>query len=602
MSQEKQSIRKLLLRLWGHISKRRRIQFWILRVLMVLSSFAEILNIGAVMPFLGVLIAPEKIYNLKQLNPIIEFLGIKSPAELLVPIIIMFGVLVVLTNVMRLIVIWCSTRLSSSVGADLSISVYRRTLYQPYLVHVSRSSSEVINVVIGKVNLAVLTITMTLNLIGAFIMLSAILLAIVIINPLVALIAFGGFGFIYLMIIRLGRSRLSRSSERIAVESTRVLKTLQEGLGGIRDVLLDGTQEIYSSIFHKADVRARRAQGNIEIISFSPRYGVETLGLLLILCLAYFLTTKSGGIGGAIPMLGVLALGAQRMLPVLQLAYGSWTGIRGNKTSLQDALDMLDQPLPEQSYFQNTKPLPFNSEINLKHIGFQYSAQANWVLKNLSLTIPKGARMGFIGKTGSGKSTLLDLIMGLLRPSDGLIEIDGIALNDLNNRGWQSHIAHVPQMIYLSDNSIEENIAFGVPKQDIDIERVKQCASQAQMDQIIESWPLKYQTNVGERGIRLSGGQRQRIGIARALYKKADVIIFDEATSALDNETEEAVINAIESLGKNLTILMVAHRLTTLRGCTQIVELIQGSVARIGSYQDLILNKPYKIENGHESK
>lgn len=584
-----QSLTLLLRRLWNHIGNRRRIQFWILLFLMVVSSFAEILNIGAVMPFLGVLIEPEKIYNLKQLNPIMEFLGIKSSGELLLPVILIFGVLVVLTNMMRLSVIWCSTRLSSSVGADLSISVYRRTLYQPYLVHVSRSSSEVISVVIGKVNLAVLTITMTLNLIGAFIMLSAILIAILIIDPLVALVAFGGFGLIYFVIIQLMRARLSRSSERIAIESTRVLKILQEGLGGIRDILLDGTQEIYSSIFHRADVRARRAQGNVEIISFSPRYGVETLGLLLILCLTYFLTTKPDGLGGAIPVLGALALGAQRMMPVLQLAYGSWTGIRGNKTSLQDALDMLDQPLPDQSYFEGVKPLPFNNELSLSNIGFYYSPQSNWVLRNVDLVIPKGARMGFIGKTGSGKSTLLDLIMGLLQPSEGQIMVDGTPLKASNYRGWQSHIAHVPQMIYLSDNSIEENIAFGVPKGEIDIERVKRCATQAQIAEIIETWPMKYQTNVGERGVRLSGGQRQRIGIARALYKKADVIIFDEATSALDNETEEAVIKAIEGLGNNLTILIIAHRLTTLRDCTQIVELEQGSIARIGSYQNIVL-------------
>lgn len=586
MSQN-QSFTSLLRRLWKHISKRRRIQFWILLFLMVTSSFAEILNIGAVMPFLGVLIEPEKIYNIKQLHPIIEFLGIKSSRELLLPVILIFGVLVVLTNMMRLTVIWCSTRLSSSVGADLSISVYRRTLYQPYLVHVSRSSSEVISVVIGKVNLAVLTITMTLNLIGAFIMLSAILIAILIIDPLVALVAFGGFGLIYLVIIRLMRSRLSRSSERIAIESTRVLKTLQEGLGGIRDILLDGTQEIYSSIFHRADVRARRAQGNVEIISFSPRYGVETLSLLLILCLTYFLTTKPGGLGSAIPVLGALALGAQRMLPVLQLAYGSWTGIRGNKTSLQDALDMLDQPLPDKSYFEGLKPLPFNNELSLSNIGFYYSPQSKWVLKNVNLVIPKGARMGFIGKTGSGKSTLLDIIMGLLQPSEGQIMVDGTPLKASNYRGWQSHIAHVPQMIYLSDNSVEENIAFGVPKEEIDSERVKWCATQAQIAEIIEAWPMKYQTNVGERGVRLSGGQRQRIGIARALYKKADVIIFDEATSALDNETEEAVIKAIEGLGSNLTILMIAHRVTTLRGCSQIIELKDGGNIDLGGYENI---------------
>lgn len=583
-----QPLSLLLRRLWSHISNRRRIQFWILLFLMVTSSFVEILNIGAVIPFLGVLVEPEKIYNIKQLRPIIEFLDIKSPGELLLPVIIVFGALIVLTNMMRLVVIWGSTRLSSSVGADLSISVYRRTLYQPYLVHVSRSSSEVISVVLGKVNLAVLTITMMLNLIGAFIMLSAILITIIIIDPIVALIAFGGFGSIYFLIISLVRSKLSRSSENIAIESTNVLKTLQEGLGGIRDVLLDGSQEVYSSIFHKADIRARRAQGNIEIIGFCPRYGVETMALLLILGLAYFLASRPSGISSAIPLLGILALGAQRMLPVLQLAYGSWSGIRGNRASLQDTLDMLDQPLPAQIHFETAQPIVFNSEIKLEDIGFKYAKDSNLVLKNINLVIPKGARVGFIGRTGSGKSTLLDLIMGLLQPSEGTIEIDRVLLCPSNNRSWQSQIAHVPQMIYLSDSSIEQNIAFGVPEGEIDSVWVKDCAARAQIADIIEEWPLKYKTHVGERGIRLSGGQRQRIGLARALYKKANIIVLDEATSALDNETESAVIEAINNMDVSLTILMIAHRLTTLRGCSKIIQLENGHIVNQGTYDEIV--------------
>lgn len=602
MNLEKQSIWELLRRLWRHISKRRRIQFWILLLLMILSSFAEFLNIGAIMPFLGVLIAPEKVYNLPQLSFIFDFLGIKSSSDILIPVILIFGLLVVMANSMRMLVVWSSIRLSSSLGADLSLSIYRRTLYQPYLVHISRSSSEVINVVTNQVNYAVLTITMVINLVSSVIMLASITLALILIDPLIALIAFGGFGFIYFFVVQLMSARVTNAGQRIATESTRVIKVLQEGLGGIRDVLLDGTQATYLSIFHRADTRARRAQGNIEIISFSPRYGVETLGLLLILGLAYFLTASGAGVAGSIPILGALALGAQRMLPILQLAYVSITGIRGNKYTLQATLDMLDQPLPLRSSESIEAIQTFNSELKLSEIAFKYSPQSDWVLKNLSLTIPKGSRIGFIGKTGSGKSTLLDLIMGLLEPTQGLIQVDGVVIDELNRRGWQRRIAHVPQSIYLSDNSIEENIAFGVPKHEIDAERIKRCAAQAQISELIESWPHQYQTHVGERGIRLSGGQRQRIGIARALYKEADVIIFDEATSALDGETEEAVIEAIEGLGKNLTILIIAHRLTTLRGCTQIIELDQGSVARIGSYQNIILEAKYKVESNNESK
>jgi ATP-binding cassette subfamily B protein len=196
--------------------------------------------------------------------------------------------------------------------------------------------------------------------------------------------------------------------------------------------------------------------------------------------------------------------------------------------------------------------------------------------------------VGFIGSTGAGKSTLLDIVMGLLEPTAGTLMVDGFPITAANKRGWQAHIAHVPQAIFLADTSIEENIAFGVPKNQIDFNRVKQAAQQAQISEIIETWPQKYRTFVGERGVRLSGGQRQRIGIARALYKQADVIIFDEATSALDNETEEAVMQAIDGLSNNLTILIIAHRLTTLKNCTEIVELANGAIARLGSYSKMV--------------
>jgi ATP-binding cassette subfamily B protein len=289
-------------------------------------------------------------------------------------------------------------------------------------------------------------------------------------------------------------------------------------------------------------------------------------------------------------VLGALALGAQRLLPVLQQAYASLSSIQGGQVSLRDTLDLLDQPLPDYVGQPVADPLPFRQQISLNNLSFRYTEQTPWVLENLDLTITKGSRVGFIGVTGSGKSTLLDIVMGLLAPTDGKLEIDGQPIVTGNNRAWQAHIAHVPQAIYLADSTIEENIAFGVPKGKIDQSRVKKAASQAQIAEIIESWPKKYQTYVGERGIRLSGGQRQRIGIARALYKQADVIIFDEATSALDNETEQAVMQAIESLDNDLTVLIIAHRLTTLRNCNQVVELGDGGIKRIGAYEAIVSN------------
>ena len=555
---------------------------------MIFASFAEILSIGAVLPFLGALTAPERIFVHPAAQSIIQILGITSAQQLLLPLTIGFALAVLMAGVMRLLLLWTNTRLTYATGADLSISIYRRTLYQPYAVHVGRNSSEIINGISNKTNGVIYIVMMLLNLLGSSVMLVAILIALLSVEPVIALAAFGGFGLIYGFIIRITRNRLLINSQLCARESTRVIKSLQEGLGGIRDVLIDGSQAAYCQIYRDADLPSRRAQGSSAFISASPRYAMEALGTVLIAALAYTLAQQADGIARAIPVLGALALGSQRMLPVLQQAYAAWAGIQGGRASLQDTLELLEQPIPGYADQPVAEPLLFRQTISLNLLSFRYSQKTPWVLKNLDLTIAKGSRVGFIGTTGSGKSTLLDIVMGLLSPTEGALEIDGQPINAGNHRAWQAHIAHVPQAIFLSDSSIEENIAFGVPREQIDQERVRQAARQAQISDIIETWPAKYKTFVGERGIRLSGGQRQRIGIARALYKHADVIIFDEATSALDNETEEAVMEAIEGLNEELTILIIAHRLTTLKNCTQIVELGDGGIKRSGTYNAIV--------------
>ncbi|WP_231969392.1 ABC transporter ATP-binding protein [Polynucleobacter necessarius] len=582
------SIFSLLGRLWRHITLRRRKQFVLLLLLMLLASFAEILSIGTILPFLGVLTAPERIFEAPSAQFMIQYLGLFEPKQLLLPLTIAFILSVLMAGTMRLMLLWASTRLSFATGADLSIDIYRRTLYQPYSIHCARNSSEVINGISGKANGVIYSVVFpALTLISSSVMLIAILITLLMLEPVIALIAFGGFGFIYLAIVRLTRKQLMLDSECIARESTQVIKALQEGLGGIRDVLIDGSQEIYSEIYRRADALLRRAQGNSLFIGFSPRYGMEALGMVLISTLAYMLAQQVDGIAKTIPLLGALALGAQRLLPVLQQAYGSWAQMSSGKASLVDTLELLDQPMPLNAYDNNTK-LPFNQCMALKQIEFRYGSYEPNVLNKIDLIIPKGSRVGFIGTTGSGKSTLLDILMGLLQPTNGLIEIDGAPITFSNARAWQAHIAHVPQTIFLIDSTIEENIAFGIPKNLIDHSQVRASAQRAQIADTIENWPNQYSTVVGERGIRLSGGQRQRIGIARALYKKADVIIFDEATSALDGETERAVMHSIENLSHETTILIIAHRLTTLKDCTQIVELIDGNIKSIGKFQDFV--------------
>ena len=541
------------------------------------------------LPFLGILTSPNWIFSHPLIQPIINYLGITSPQELLLPLTIIFGFAAFTAGAMRMLLLWASSRLSFSVGADISISIYQRTLLQPYSVHISRNSNQIISGISKKTDITIEVMTEFLTLISSSIILSVILMTLVSIDPVVSIASICGFAFIYGPILLITRKRLLANGKLIAKESTHVIKSLQEGLGGIRDILIDGSQDIYCQNYYAADLSQRRAQGNNWFIARFPRYSMESLGMILIAVLAYILSTQSSGIIGAIPTLGLLALGAQRLLPVAQQAYYAFVFIRGNQASLQDTLNLLEQPMP--SYWRNGKvsPITYTSWIKLTNISFRYSANDPWVIKDICLNIKKGSRVGFIGTTGSGKSTLLDIIMGLLEPTHGSFSIDDQQLTLENHRNWQARIAHVPQSIFLADKSLEENIAFGIPPEEINHDRVKAAAKNAQIADLIESWPQQYKTTVGERGIRLSGGQRQRIGIARALYKEADVLILDEATSALDTDTEESVMDAIKNLASNLTILIIAHRLTTLKNCTQIIELSQGQIVRTGSYQDITL-------------
>ena len=550
---------------------------------------AELVSIGAVLPFLGVLTSPDKVFDHVLAQPLIHAMKLTEPEQILAPVTILFGLAAVVSGGLRLLLSWAQTRLSYAMGADFSIGIYRRTLYQPYLVHLKRNSSEVITGVITKADGIVHhTLVPILVIISAGVMMATVLLALLTVQPVVTVAAIGGFGGIYALVIIATRRRMLRNSQLINKQHTRLIKVLQEALGGIRDVLIDGTQNVYCNIYREADWQLRRAQSNIATISVSPRYIVEALGVAMISAMAYLLATRSGGMVSAIPVIGTLALAAQRMLPLLQQSYASWSTIRGGQAGLADALEFLDQPLPNYADALPSSPLSFKREITFDRVGFKYSEDQPWVFRGLNLTISKSSRVGFIGTTGSGKSTLMDVVMGLLPPSEGVLKIDGNAVTVDNYRAWQGHIAHVPQSIFLADTSVLENIAFGVPSDQIDLEKARRAAENAQIAKTIETWPDGYQTLVGERGVRLSGGQGQRIGIARALYKEADVIVFDEATSALDGETERSVMQAINSLRSDLTILIVAHRLTTLRECTQVVELEAGTIKRIGTYQEIV--------------
>ena len=582
------SLKKLLHRLWCHISLKRRWQFALLLGLTAICSLAEIVSLSAVIPFIGIVTQPEKIFDYPMMAKPIHFLGIEKSTDLVIPITISFMVASFLSGGLRMFLIWFSTRLGNIIGADLSSEVFRRTLHQPYSVHVSRSSSEVISGMTQKISSATGVILAVVSIITSGILLTSILSTLFFMDPMVTVISVITFGSTYLFIVWLTRNRVKYNGQLNAREEVKLIKMIQEGLGGIRDILLDGVQEVYCNAYSKyARQIQHRVSKNVFMIA-APRYFMETLGMLLIAMLVLVLNFRSDNSFLTLPILGMLALGAQRSLPLMHLIYGGWTTMLANKAPLADALALLDQPMQTQEIQDNPESLVLKENISFDNVSFHYDSQAPWVLDGFNLTIPKGSRTGIIGSTGSGKSTALDLLMCLLVPARGHILVDGEPLIPKNIRSWQRMIAHVPQSIFLADSSIAENIAFGTPLNKIDFERVRKAAKQARISDFIESSPESYGTIVGERGVRLSGGQRQRIGIARALYKQASVLIFDEATSSLDNETEQSVMEAIEGLSKDLTLIIIAHRLTTLKNCTLIVKLDNGGVKCTGNYEDIV--------------
>ncbi len=560
-------------------------------ILVAFAALAEMMSVGTVVPFLWALTSPEKTFAHDLVQPFIIILQIRSAQDLLLAFTLIFILVAVLGGLARIALLWVQTHLAMAIGADFSKQVYEYTLYQPYSVHISRNSSEILEGANKAQGLVGGIVQPTLLVISSALILVAVITTLLAIQPVMALSAFLGLGLIYVTLASTTKRRIAKNSLIIAIQNSRLIKAIQEGLGGIRDVLIDGSQPFYSKLYRDALLPVKAANASIQVISASPRFGIEALGMVLIAGIAYLFAAASGASGegiNVIPTLGALALGVQRLLPVVQQIYSAYITMKGRHASTQDALDLLGQPMPEHAYAPPAKPIAFQTSIELKNLGFRYTPSGPAVLRHLNLEIPKGYCVGFVGVTGSGKSTLLDVMMGLLTPTEGALLVDGTVITPQNTRAWQAHISHVPQAIFLADVSIAENIAFGVSRDQIDLNRVKLAAQQAQIAQTIEDWRDGYDTLVGERGVRLSGGQRQRIGIARALYKQANVIIFDEATSALDNETEAAAMQALEMLDPDVTILIIAHRLTTLKNCDLIVELANGGIKAIGAYEQMM--------------
>jgi len=581
---------RLIFSIWEKLSKKRKKQFCLLILLMLISGFAELFSLAAVIPFLSVITDSETVWRIQFVRDLSNVFGIYQAQFLIIPLTIIFGLASALAAGIRLLNIWVNYKFAAAIGSDLSAKTYKLTLFQPYEIHIKRNSSKVITALSRQIDFTVYVLGFALQLITSSFIVFGLLLGLFLTNWQVALGAGFVIGGIYVIVIQKTKKLLLSNGRFIANSMQLQVKNLQEGLGGIRDVILDNSQNTFLNIYTNNDFARRSKEATNQYLQQFPKLILESISIIFIAVLGLILVSIIEDKSNVITILGTLALGAQRLLPASQQIYGSWVGIKSNAASVNDVLEMLNQKVLCEKFNKEDRLLQFSKEIQLKQINYSYDKKL--VLKDINLKIKKGEVLGIVGRTGSGKSTLVDLIMGLLKPKQGFIEVDGKKINyqSFSNEliGLRKKISHIPQNIFLKDSNVLENIAFGSEVKNIDFAKVKGAAKIARIHEFIIEELGGYNAYVGEKGIKLSGGQLQRIGIARALYKESEILVMDEATSSLDEYTEKQIIKSIYSLENRPTIIMIAHRLSTLKNCDRIIHMSLGKIKDCGKPTEIL--------------
>jgi ABC-type bacteriocin/lantibiotic exporter with double-glycine peptidase domain len=574
----------IILEVLGYVSPKRRKQLISLVFFMLLAALAEFVSIGAALPFLAAMSDPELLLKNETLSSVLFEIGVNKD-NIRLRVTVAFIILVVIASLLRISMTWIQTRISFEMGAEFGCMIYKKTLNQAYAVHKARNSSELIAGISKKSESIVHgLIYPVLQIISSSLILLIIYVGLIMISPIVAITVAIAFGIIYSILIKTAKGKLIEEGKIISEEANKYIKALQEGLTGIREIILDNKQKIFMEIFRGPFLRYQRANANFLIISIAPRYGVEGIGIIVIACVAYLNRDEQA----IIPLLGTIAIGAQRMLPLLQQLYNSISSMRGYRQNVIDTIELLKQPYDEQENRGKISINNFNHCIQIKNLSYYYPRANKVTLNKINLNIKRGERLGIAGRSGSGKSTLVDLITGLIETEQGEILIDEININDANVPTWQRKISHVPQNTFILDASVNENIAFEFQKEKIDYKRVREAAKIAQIDDYIMSLDSGYDTILGENGANISGGQRQRIAIARAVYKDPEILILDEATSALDQATERCIMRSLFDYNKNLTIIIVAHRLSTLEECNKFLIIENNKLISYSNYDKFL--------------
>ena len=562
--------------------KRKRITLIFACLVMVFAGISEIFSIVSIIPFLTVITEPDNLWKIKYLKNIFLFFGINNLNFALIILSLLLIFISVATTFTRLLNIWINGRLAANVACEIGSEGYKNTLYQSYEKHLYSNSSNLIDGSTNQITRISDAFRDSLQFISSFFISLSIVIFLFVVDYKLAFIATTIIISAYSIFALTIRKRLFYNSKITADASRNLIKNLQESLGSIKDLIVGSYQKYYLDLYEKYHKPLRNKDMESLFISQFPRYMFESISIIIIVIFAIILKFTEGETN-IIVKLGVFALAAQKLIPTFQLIYSSWARIKSNSAQIGLVLERvnLEKDIPSEIYESKLKKFILKKEIQLKNVSFKYG-DSKIILDDVSFTINKGDKIGILGSTGSGKTTLLDVMMGLLPPTSGKLLIDGKDLYDSKNiqnvLKWWHSISFVPQNIFLSDKSIAENIAFGIEKKNIDIKLLNEVSKISQLKVFIDKSLDGFHTLVGERGLRISGGQKQRLGIARALYKKNKVLILDEATSALDFKTENLLIESINNLDKDITIIMVTHRLSTLNGCNKILNVNGGKV------------------------
>ena len=585
-----------LLRKLSHLfSPREKRNGVILFIMMILGALAEVVGVGAIPAFVGVISMPERLLENERIRHAYDLLGMESPQEMVLWAALALIVVFIVKNTYLAFLVYVRSRYTTNRQVTISNRLFRAYLHSPYAFHLQRNTAELLRntnseagAITGGVLLPMMSILMEFMVL---ILIFGLLFAV---EPFVTLITFGVFGTLTVAYYRATKRKIDEYAKEEQRHRKQAVQAVNQGLGGFKDARILGREQFFLDSYQESTWYKAKAARFKDVISAMPRLVLETMAVAGLLGVASLLVAQDRDLETVIPTLALLGVAIVRLMPSFTKIAGSFTGLKWGERALTVVYDdvvMLEreeQALRGRQEAGKRKSLPFLQEIRIEDLSYRYPESAEAALQGISLSIPKNTSVGFVGPSGAGKTSIVDVILGLLTPTEGKVLVDGV---DIQERlpAWQRKIGYIPQSIYLTDDTVRRNVAFGMDDGEISDAAVWAALDAAQLRELVESMPEGLDAMVGERGVRLSGGQRQRIGIARALYHKPEVLVLDEATSALDNQTERLIVDALEQLQGQHTMIVIAHRLSTVRNCDTLIMLDRGRLIAEGSYDELMV-------------